>query len=64
MKLLFKFLFRSTARKLTAEALNVGVRRGFDMGRQYEHSHLRSQGLILDLRVSNEIDQILAKAGW
>jgi len=62
MKTLFRFLFRNTARQLTADALNVGVMRGFDMGRQYEYARLMKQGIILDTSMKRDIEAILAKA--
>lgn len=64
MKRLFRLLFRNTARQLTADALNVGVMRGFDMGRQYEHAHLLKQGIILNTNMKRDIETILEKAGF
>lgn len=64
MTTLFKLLFRKTARKLTAEAINVGFRRGYECGKMFERSRQEQRGLILDLNVSREIDQILEKAGF
>ncbi len=64
MTTLFKIIFRNTARKLVANALETGIARGFQLGRAYEQSHVQNAGIVMGVNYQNQIESILEKSGF
>jgi len=62
MNTLFKILFRKTAQQIANEAIQAGIEKGFDLGREYERKQMR--GVILSANTQKDIEEILLKAGF
>ena len=64
MLIIFKLLFKGTARRLVADALASGIRTGFNVGHQTSVMELRGKGIIAGCQVEEEVEEILKRAGF